>query len=217
MNTEVITIDGPTASGKGTIAQRVASALKFHYLDSGALYRIVALVSLRSGVSSSDGHALAKLAQNLEIQFLGNQILLGKEAEAVEQHIRGEEIGNLASTIAAHHELRQALVKQQQAFRRPPGLVADGRDMGTHIFPDANLKIFLIASAEVRAIRRYQQLLEKGFAVRIEDILRDLEERDLRDTHRSSAPLKPAEGAHILDSSDLTIDQVVARILAWRT
>lgn len=215
MSSEVITIDGPTASGKGTVAQRIASALGYHYLDSGALYRLVALASCRHNVASNDGHALAGLAESLTVRFIDNKIWLNEEN--VEHLIRSEEIGQRASEIAVHPLLRQALITRQRAFSVPPGLVADGRDMGTVIFPAATIKVFLLASAEVRAERRYRQLMEKGFAVRIEDILRDLKERDLRDATRINAPLKPAEDAHLLDSSTLNVEQVVAQILAWRT
>lgn len=209
----VITIDGPTASGKGTVAQRVAEHLGFHYLDSGALYRLTALSALRHNVALTDEHALSKLAEKMPCKFIGDQIWLANEN--VTLAIRAEEIGNAASKIAALPMVRQALAGLQLGFRITPGLVADGRDMGTIIFPRAPLKIFLTASAEARAERRYKQLIEKGFSANMESLLKDLKERDARDSNRAIAPLKPAEGAYLLDTSDLTIDQAVERVLGW--
>ena len=211
---EVITIDGPTASGKGTIAQRLAAILGFHYLDSGALYRLIALASQQKGVDPNNAEALAKLAADADIQFSEGKIWLN--GQSVERAIRAEEIGNLASIIAAHTVLRQALIARQRNFSRPPGLVADGRDMGTVIFPQAQLKVFLVASVEVRAQRRYKQLIEKGFSASIADLLRDLRERDARDSARLAAPLKAAKDAHVLDSSLLSVEQVIEQVLAWR-
>jgi cytidylate kinase len=211
--TPVITIDGPTASGKGTVAQRVASALGFHYLDSGALYRLTALSALRRDVALNDEHALAKTAEHLHCHFDGAHIFLANED--VTQAIRAEEVGNTASKIAALITVRQALYGLQLSFRKPPGLVADGRDMGTVIFPTARLKVFLTASVEARASRRYKQLIDKGFSANITDLSRDLTERDERDMSRSSAPLKPAEGAHHLDTSDMTVDEAVQQVLSW--
>lgn len=209
----VITIDGPTASGKGTVAQRVATHLGFHYLDSGALYRLTALSALRHQTLLTDEHALAKLAEKLPCKFNGDQIWLANEN--VTSAIRAEEVGNLASKIAALPTVRHALYALQLGFRCPPGLVADGRDMGTVIFPSATLKVFLTASVEARAERRYKQLIEKGFSANMEDLLNDLRERDARDSNRAIAPLKPAEGASILDTSDLTIEQAVNQVLNW--
>lgn len=209
----VITIDGPTASGKGTVAQRVARQLGFHYLDSGALYRLTALAALRSGTALHDEHALAKLAGGLPCGFAGEKILLANEN--VTEAIRAEEVGNTASKIATLPTLRQALYGLQLRFRMAPGLVADGRDMGTVIFPHAPLKVFLTASASARAQRRYKQLIDKGFSANIHDLLKDLTERDARDANRSIAPLKPAEGSYLLDTSDMTADQAVAQVLAW--
>jgi len=211
--TPVITIDGPTASGKGTVAQRVASALGFHYLDSGALYRLTALSALRRGVELGDEHALAKTAEHLHCHFDGAHIFLANED--VTQAIRAEEVGNTASKIAALIAVRQALYGLQLSFRKPPGLVADGRDMGTVIFPTARLKVFLTASVHARASRRYKQLIDKGFSANITDLSRDLKERDERDMNRSSAPLKPAEGAYHLDTSELTVEQAVQQVLRW--
>jgi cytidylate kinase len=209
----VITIDGPTASGKGTVAHRVAAKLGFHYLDSGALYRLTALSAMRQQIPLTDEHALAKAAEKLPCKFVGDQILLANEN--VTSAIRAEEVGNMASKIAALPAVRHALAGLQLGFRVTPGLVADGRDMGTIVFPHAVLKVFLTASAEARAERRYKQLIEKGFSASMEDLLKDLRERDARDSSRAIAPLKPAEGAHILDTSDMTADQAVDQVLKW--
>jgi cytidylate kinase len=209
----VIAIDGPTASGKGTVSHKVADRLGFHYLDSGALYRLTALMAIRRSTDLIDEHALAKLAEHLPASFVGGEILLANEN--VTQAIRAEEVGNVASKIAALPAVRQALYGLQLGFRKAPGLVADGRDMGTVIFPHAQLKVFLTASAEARAQRRYKQLIGKGFSANMEDLLADLQARDDRDTHRAIAPLVPAEGAHILDTSDMTADQAVEEVLKW--
>ena len=209
----VITIDGPTASGKGTVAHRAAQQLGFQYLDSGALYRLTALSALRHNVALNDEHALAKTAEKLPCKFVGDQVWLANEN--VTSAIRAEEVGNTASKIAVLPTVRRALVGLQLGFRAPPGLVADGRDMGTVIFPHATLKIFLTASVEARAYRRYKQLIDKGFPANMEDLLKDLRERDTRDSSRAIAPLKPAEGAHILDTSDMTADQAVDQVLQW--
>jgi cytidylate kinase len=212
-NIPVITIDGPTASGKGTVAQLVADRLHFHYLDSGALYRLTALSALRAGTALDDEHALSRLAAGLRPRFTGGGIFLGDED--VSMAIRAEEVGNTASKIAALPALRQALVDLQWRFQQAPGLIADGRDMGTVIFPQACLKVFLTASAEARAERRYKQLIDKGFSANMHDLLKDLNERDARDANRAVAPLKPAEGAYLLDTSDLTVNQAVEQVLGW--
>jgi cytidylate kinase len=211
----VITIDGPTASGKGTVAHRVADHLGFHLLDSGALYRLTALSALRRGADLQDEHAVAKLAEHLPARFNGGHIFLG--SEDVSHAIRAEEVGNMASKIAALPRVREALYGLQLAFRQTPGLVADGRDMGTVIFPGAKLKVFLTASVEARAQRRYKQLIDKGFSANMFDLLEDLQARDARDTQRAVAPLVPAEGAHILDTSSMTVDEAVAQVLGWYT
>jgi cytidylate kinase len=211
--TPVITIDGPTASGKGTVAALVAATLGFHLLDSGALYRLTALASVRYNVEPNDGDALAKLVEQLHITFReGCAQLDGVDVSA---DIRAEEVGNRASTIAVHAQVRTALIARQRAFRKVPGLVADGRDMGTVIFPDATLKVFLTASVEARAARRHKQLIQKGFSANMEDLLHDLRERDARDTNRVAAPLKPAADAKTLDTSGLSIDQAVGQIIGW--
>ena len=209
----VIAIDGPTASGKGTVAQRVAGALGWHYLDSGALYRLVALRAIETGVDAGDAPALADLARRLRPVFDGERIDL--DGRDVSRAIRHEDVGAMASRIAVHASLRAALLDLQKRFRRPPGLVADGRDMGTVVFPDARLKVFLTASVEARAERRHKQLSEKGFPSNMRILLQDLEARDERDSSRSTAPLKPAEDALQLDSSALSIEQVVSQILRW--
>jgi cytidylate kinase len=209
MSVPVIAIDGPSASGKGTIAKRVAQALGFHYLESGALYRLVALLALRHDLED-EGH-LAEAAENMDVEFSGDEIIL--EDQEVSQHIRHEAVGNRASEVARVPAVRRALLARQRAFRRPPGLVADGRDIGTVVFPDAALKIFLTANPEVRAERRYKQLIEKGINANLRALSRDLAERDARDANRPVAPLVPAPDSQVLDSSALSIEAVVERIL----
>ncbi|HTH76628.1 MAG TPA: (d)CMP kinase [Trinickia sp.] len=211
--TPVIAIDGPTASGKGTVAALVAAQLGFHLLDSGALYRLAALASVRYGVAATDADALAALVDELHITFREGCAQL--DGVDVSSEIRAEEIGNRASAIAVHQNVRAALVARQRAFRKEPGLVADGRDMGTVIFPDAVLKVFLTASVEARAARRYKQLIQKGFSANMDDLLRDLRERDERDSSRAAAPLKPAADAKLLDTSTLSIDQAVGEVAKW--
>ena len=214
----VIEIDGPSGSGKGTIALRVADALGYHLLDSGALYRLVALAAQTLGVSLQDGQRLAEIAHDLDVRFDSNEdgeerIWLGDED--VTTLIRTEETGAGASTVAQISAVRQALFERQRAFQQPPGLVADGRDMGTHVFPHAVLKIFLTASAEERARRRHKQLKDKGLNVSLAALSRDIEDRDRRDSERSVAPLRPAEDARILDSSGQSIEAVTQTVLDW--
>lgn len=211
--TPVIAIDGPTASGKGTVAALVAAQLGFHLLDSGALYRLAALASLRYQVPPDAPEALASLVDDLHITFREGCAQL--DGIDVSNEIRAEEVGNRASAIAVHQPVRAALVARQRAFRKEPGLVADGRDMGTVIFPDAVLKVFLTASVEARAARRYKQLIQKGFSAIMDDLLRDLRERDARDANRAAAPLKPAAEAKLLDTSALTVDQAVEQVVQW--
>jgi cytidylate kinase len=211
----VITIDGPTASGKGAIAHRVADALVWHYLDSGALYRVTALAAMDQGVSLESERALAHLASQLEPRFVADQIFLGSQDLSL--LIRAENVGANASKIAVFPEVRAALLDLQRSFLESPGLVADGRDMGTVVFADAPVKIFLTASAEIRAERRYKQLIEKGFSANLPALLADLRQRDERDANRATAPLKPAEDAILVDSSALTIEEVVNTVLwAWQ-
>ncbi len=209
----VIAIDGPTASGKGTVAARVAAALAFHYLDSGSLYRLVALVALERGTSADNGDGLAALAAEMRPRFVDGRIeLAGRD---VTNAIRTEDVSRMASRVAVHPAVRTALSGLQLSFRQPPGLVADGRDMGTVVFPRARLKVFLTASVEARAERRYKQLIEKGLPANMRVLLEDLRARDERDSHRATAPLKPSEDAYQLDSSNLTVDEVVDQILDW--
>ncbi len=207
----VIAIDGPAASGKGTVAAGVARALGLHLLDSGALYRLVAYKALRTGTATSDGVALAALAAALDVRFAAGRIVL--EGEDVTDAIRHENVGVAASLVAVHPEVRAALLERQRAFARAPGLVADGRDMGTVVFPGAGLKVYVTASAEERARRRHKQLMEKGNSVTIDSLLREIRERDARDAGRTAAPLKAAPDAHILDTTHLTIDEAIARVL----
>jgi len=207
----VITIDGPTASGKGTVAHRVAKALGWAVLDSGALYRLTAWAALKRDIAAADEGAVVRVAQTLNVRFQGPHVYL--EGKDVGHEIRQEQVGNYASRIAAYPAVRQALLERQRAFRTLPGLVADGRDMGTVVFPDATLKVFLVADVAARAQRRCKQLIEKGISAKLDDLLRDMRERDARDTERKVAPLVAAADAHVLDSSDLTIDQTVQAVL----
>lgn len=207
----VITIDGPTASGKGTVAHRVAAALGWGVLDSGALYRLTALAVLQQAVNPTDAQAVAQVAQSLQVEFHPNGVLLANQE--VSELIRQEQVGNLASRLAPNPMLRQALLGRQRAFRQGAGLVADGRDMGTIVFQDANLKIFLVADVLARAQRRCKQLIDKGISANLEDLLADMRERDARDIERAVAPLLPAQDAHVVDSSHLTIEQTVQTIL----
>lgn len=209
----VIAIDGPSASGKGTLAGIVAKTLGWHQLDSGMLYRLSALAVLRKNIQPDNEAEIAEVARNLNVRFGGQQVLL--DNDDVSDVLRGEEVGALASRIATYPLLRQALFERQLAFRKAPGLVADGRDMGTVIFPDAKLKIFLIADVNERAQRRYKQLIEKGISANLVALLEDLKARDERDMNRSHAPLVPAEDAIILDSSRLSIEESVAKVLAY--
>ena len=211
----VICIDGPTASGKGTVAAAVAQRLGYRFLDSGAMYRITALAALRAGLAISPEHEarIAALAQTLPVRFEGGRVWLG--SDDVTEAIRTEEAGMNASRVSALPAVRGSLVDLQHSFQRLPGLVADGRDMGTVIFPEAPLKVYLTASAACRAERRYKQLISKGFSASIADLRADLEARDARDSTRSVAPLKPAQDALVLDNSDLTIEQAVEKVLAW--
>uniref|UniRef100_UPI000783D4ED (d)CMP kinase n=1 Tax=Caldimonas taiwanensis TaxID=307483 RepID=UPI000783D4ED len=209
----VLTIDGPTASGKGTLAAEVAKALGYHLLDSGALYRAAALAAQEAGLDAQDEAALAALAAQLPLRFEPGRIWLGDRD--VSEAVRREDIGALASQISAHAAVRDALRQRQLEFRRLPGLVADGRDMGTVIFPDATLKVFLTASAETRAQRRHKQLISKGISANLDTLLQDLKARDARDQSRRTAPLRPAQDAQLLDNSALSIEASVQQVLVW--
>ena len=214
----VIAIDGPSGSGKGTIARRVADALGMNLLDSGALYRLVALAAARAGKAQATEPELAKIASGLDVRFTADsdgepQVWL--DGEEVGRELRSEDCGLLASRVAALPMVRKALLKLQKGFRSTPGLVADGRDMGTVVFPDAVLKVYLTASAEERAKRRYKQLKDKGIDVSLAALSRDIEDRDRRDSERSVAPLRAAEDARLLDSSNMTIEEVTRTILDW--
>lgn len=209
--TPVITIDGPSGTGKGTIAHLLARELGWHILDSGALYRIVGVAALDEGVAADDSAGLSRIASLMHVEFStlfqGSIVLNGLE---ISDRVRREESGAMASKVAANPALRAALLQRQYDFRRPPGLVADGRDMGTVVFPDADCKFFLTASAEIRAQRRYNQLKDKELGVSLPALLRDIQARDERDTTRAVSPLKPAQGALIIDTGPLTIEQVMA-------
>jgi cytidylate kinase len=207
----VIAIDGPSASGKGTVAAQVARRLGFHYLDSGALYRLVALAALRADAPVDDEPRVAAIAAGLPAQFDGERVLLA--GEDVSRAIRGEEVSAAASRVAALPAVRAALLGRQRELRRAPGLVADGRDMGSVVFPDAALKVFLTASVEERARRRYKQLIDKGLAANMHDLLRDLRERDGRDAARGVAPLQQRADAALLDTTGMTIDEAVETVM----
>jgi CMP/dCMP kinase len=207
----VIAIDGPSASGKGTVAQLVASKLGFNYLDSGALYRIVAFAAHQNNIAWTDALAVTACAKTLKIEFINEQVLLNNQD--VSNEIRTEEIGKGASQVAVHAPLRAALVDMQHSFCKAPGLIADGRDMGTVIFPEAELKVFLTASTETRALRRYKQLQGKNQPANYENILQDLTERDARDKGRTSAPLLMADDAILLETDNVGISDAVDYIL----
>ncbi len=213
----IVTIDGPSGSGKGTISRIVADRLRWHLLDSGALYRLVALAGSRAGLDPLDAEGHAQLALNMDVVFAvapdgGERVTLA--GVEVTREIRSEEGGQGASRVAAWPTVRSALLERQRAFAQPPGLVADGRDMGTVVFPHAPLKVFLTASPQARALRRYKQLKDKGSDVSLPALSREIAARDLRDSTRAVAPLKPAIDAAVIDSTDLTIGEVVDRVLA---
>lgn len=211
MTASVITIDGPSGTGKGTIAELLSVRLGWHCLDSGALYRVLGLAAGRGGVRLEDADAVARVAAGLPVTFVAGRVLLGDED--VSDAIRTEQAGMAASQVAAHPPVRAALLERQRAMACPPGLVADGRDMGTVVFPQAPLKLFLDASAEVRANRRYKQLKEKGLDANLRDLVIDIQERDARDRGRSVAPLCAADDAVIVDSTAMSIDEVLDRVL----
>ena len=212
----VIALDGPSGSGKGTVGQLLAQRLDWHFLDSGALYRALGVAANRAEVDLGDKAALARLAMAMDIRFLprsgGDVVDVRLNGEEAGDRLRTEESGRRASILAAIPEVRLALLQKQHSFRQPPGLVADGRDMGSVVFPDAILKVYLTATPEVRAERRYKQLKDKGFDVNLRRLLDEIRERDARDTRREASPLKPASDACILDTSQLDISGVVERV-----
>ena len=208
----VIAIDGPSASGKGTVAQGVASALGFHWLNSGALYRAVALVAIESGTDLENESGLSNISLNLKAKFIGETVEV--EGRDVTDAVRSEKVSLVASRIAARAAVRTALLERQRGFRRPPGLVAEGRDMGSVVFPDAVLKIYLTATPEARAQRRHKQLMDKGMGATMTALLQDIRERDERDSKRAAAPLKKATDAVLIDTTDLSAADAVAQVLA---
>ena len=211
----LITIDGPSGSGKGTVCHILAKKLNWHLLDSGALYRILAFAALQEKVNLDDQKRLAELALNLNVSFVSNGVGVDTllAGENVGDKLRTETVAQAASQVASIQVVRDALLARQKAFYQPPGLIADGRDMGTVVFPDAPVKVFLDASAEERAQRRFNQLQDKGFSVSIAQILSEIKERDFRDRNRAVAPLRPADDAVVIDSTSLTIDEVVNQVL----
>ncbi|MFZ7165741.1 (d)CMP kinase [Avibacterium avium] len=213
----VITVDGPSGAGKGTLCYALAKKLGFALLDSGAIYRVTALAALKKQVSLEDEVALANLARHLDVEFLpeDNEVKIILEGEDVSGQIRTQEVADAASKVAVFPQVRAALLQLQQSFANEKGLIADGRDMGTVVFPNAQVKLFLDASAEERAKRRYKQLQTKGINGNFAQILAEIEERDFRDRNRSIAPLKPAEDALLLDSTELSIEEVIAQALDY--
>lgn len=213
----IITVDGPSGAGKGTLCMLLAEKLNFHLLDSGAIYRVLALAALHHGVDTESEDALVPIATHLDVQFIaeGDLVKVILEGEDVSKELRKEETGTAASKVAALPRVREALLRRQRAFNAAPGLVADGRDMGTVVFPNAEAKIFLDASAEERAQRRLNQLQLKGLSGKFDQLLRDIQERDDRDRNRAVAPLRPADDALVIDSTSLSIDEVVEKALQF--
>ncbi len=213
----IVTVDGPSGAGKGTLCMRIAKALGFRLLDSGAIYRVLALAAIHHGVDTESEEALVPLATHLDVQFIaeGELVKVILEGEDVSAELRKEETGMAASKVAALPRVREALLRRQRAFEGEPGLVADGRDMGTIVFPQANAKLFLDASAEERANRRLKQLQDKGVNVKFDALLSEIRERDDRDRNRAVAPLRPASDALVIDSTSMSIDEVVTKALQY--
>jgi len=216
MNSPILTIDGPSGAGKGTGSRVIANHKRWHYLDSGSIYRSLAIDILDHSIDIEDTVEIVQLAKTMMLEFSGVEVLTVKlNGSEITARLATEATGSVASQIAAIPEVRAALLQKQRDFRRRPGLVADGRDMGTVVFPDANYKVFLTASAEKRALRRYKQLIEKGFNANLAQITQEIESRDLRDSQRAIAPLAQAEGAFYVDSTDKTVEEVIAEIVSF--
>ncbi len=214
MKIPVLAIDGPSGAGKGTVSRAIAKKLGWHYLDSGSIYRSLAIAVLRDGIDVSDVDAVTRAAQAMSLEFdCGDELTVILDGRDITPQLASETTGNTASIVAAYPQVRAVLLQKQKDFQRLPGLVADGRDMGTVVFPEANYKVYLTASAEERAKRRYKQLIEKGINANLDQITSEIEERDRRDRERKTAPLAMAEDALFLDSSDLTIEQVIEAIM----
>lgn len=214
MNIPVLTIDGPSGAGKGTVCRAIAKKLGWHYLDSGSIYRSLAIAVLNAGIDVRDVGAVTEVAQAMSLEFdCGDELTVRLDGQDITPQLASETTGNTASVVAAYPEVRAILLQKQKDFRQPPGLVADGRDMGTVVFPEAKYKVYLTASAEERAKRRYKQLIEKGIGANLDQITSEIEARDRRDQERKAAPLAKAEDALYLDSSDLTIEQVIEKVM----
>jgi CMP/dCMP kinase len=215
MHIPILTIDGPSGAGKGTVSRIVAKTLGWHYLDSGSIYRSLAIAVLQKDVDLSNVDEILSIAQAMDLAYeCGDELIVKLNGEDITTQLSTEATGNVASIVAAIPEVRQVLLQKQKDFKKLPGLVADGRDMGTVVFPDADIKIFLTASVAKRAERRYKQLMEKGIDVNILQITREIEARDCRDKERLTAPLAQAEVALFIDSSAMTIDEVIAQVLS---
>ena len=214
MNIPVLTIDGPSGAGKGTVSRAVAKLLEWHYLDSGSIYRSLAIAVLQADISLQDLSAIVQIAKEMQLEFeCGDALLVRLNGIDITSQLATETTGNVASIVAAIPEVRAVLLQKQKDFQRKPGLVADGRDMGSVVFPDAQFKVYLTASAEERANRRYKQLIEKGIDANLSQITREIEERDRRDSERATAPLTVPAGATYIDSSSLSIEQVISTVI----
>ncbi len=214
MSVPVLTIDGPSGAGKGTVSRAVAKRLSWNYLDSGSIYRSLAIAVLQANVDLQDAGAICEIAKAMTLEFdCGDELVVRLNGSDITSQLASETTGNAASIIAAYPEVRAVLLQKQKDFQRLPGLVADGRDMGSVVFPDAEFKVYLTASAEERALRRYKQLIEKGISANLSQITREIEERDRRDSERATAPLTVPDGAHFIDSSRLSIQQVIDAVM----